>query len=153
MFTAEEARKLAKEVKETKKQNMKQELEIVKQNSIKKAEEFIKCLLDEIKVAIKDEKDYVIKNVSSYNEFSYDEIIKTLKELKFNVSLKKYIQGKRELEINWKDEEALYIKTGKDEDYEKVISGFIKAFKQDQQYFEHKPVYWYQCEFPKQSFM
>ena len=144
MFTAEEARKLAKEVKDKKELLAKQEEENKKQSIAKLAEPVIEKILQDIKQAVGDEKDGLIVDVMELDDLLIDYIIFRLKELSFNI---KYLNHKnppkckgldiKEISIDWceKDEKMIYVKTGKDEDREKVVSDLIKSLK----HFEHKP--------------
>ena len=143
LFNAEDARKLAKEVKE-----------INKQKAVEEANKPVGYLLKDIKRAIEEGKDYIIRSLKSFNELTNIEIIGKLKDLGFDIE---YITERTErfpgadlpaVLIRW--DEKIYIKTGKDE---KVISDLIKSFKLDKLYFEHKPIYWFQDEFPKHFFL
>lgn len=151
MFTAEEARKLAKEVKDKKELLAKQEQDVKKQNAIKLAEPIINNSLDRIKQVIEEGKyDYSVIQAESLDDVIVDIIITKFRELGYNVRHSKkcskigdYTTNINGIVISWEgdDEKMIYVKTSKDKDYEKVVSDFIKSLKQDKRYFEHKPVY------------
>lgn len=144
LFNAEEARKLAKEVKENK-----------NYEAIKLAEMYVVSVLEHIKEVINDNKDYVVRDVGGYDDLTTNQIINRFRELGFNVVYKKDERCET-ITITWneeKDEKMIYVKTRKDEDYEKVISDLIKSLKKDKQYFEHKPVYWFHEDFPRHFFL
>jgi hypothetical protein len=143
MFTAEEARKLAKEVKENK-----------NYEAIKLAETYVVSVLEHIKEVIKDSKDYVVRDVGGYDDITINQIINRFRELGFDVGYKKDERCET-ITISWseKEEKMIYVKTGKDENHEKVVSDLIKSLKKDKQYFEHKPVYWFHEKFPTEFFL
>lgn len=162
MFTAEEARKLAKEVKDKKQILAKQEQESKKQKVLEKAEPIINNILQDIKQAIEDEKEGLDVDVMGLDNLIIDFVILKLKELGYNIEYVDYKNppeckglDKKEICISWnrKEEKMIYVKTGKDEDHEKVVSDLIKSLKKDKQYFEHKPVYWFHEKFPTEFFL
>ena len=68
-------------------------------------------------------------------------------ELKKNGYSVKYTKDKK-LEIGWKEGQR------KQDISNKEIQDLIKkVFNKPDEYFEHKPIYWWRGEFPKQFFL
>jgi hypothetical protein len=157
LFNAEDARKLAKEVKDKKELLAKQEQEDKKQSIAKSAEPIINKALEEIKQAINDNKEYIKVDLTNYDKNIENFVVSKFKELGFIINrVTGHINSPKSsiINIRWEeDEKMIYVKTGKDEDHEKIVSDFIKSLKKDKQYFEHKPVYCFHENFPTEFFL
>ncbi len=162
MFTAEEARKLAKEVKDKKELLAKQEEENNKRTIATLAEPIIQKILDGIKLAIeKEEKLYKYDLWDDVEKFDEDSLIiqyilLRIKELKFNVIYRRESHNRtragisENIAITWDEKDNLIKTKVTDKEIQDLIK---KVFNKPDEYFEHKPIYWWRGEFPKQSFM
>lgn len=156
MFTAEDARKLAKEVKDKKELLAKQKQESQKQKAIEEAKPIVEKYLENIKLAISQEdqeKEYIVENLEHLDDLVIDEIITSIRNLGFDVKRDNLATTKKPdyqtLTISWRK------KLSKPKLNDKEINDLVKQiFNKSDEYFEHKPIYWYQQnEFPRQFFL
>jgi len=150
MFTAEEARKLAKDVKDKKELLAKQEQENKKQKAIEEAKPIIDVYLENIKRVIaqpNQEKDYIVENLENLDDLVIDEIIISIRDLGFIVKRDKIATINKPdyqtLTISWKEDKLTKPKLS-----DKEVSDLVKKiFNKPDEYFEYKPVYWIPIKF------
>jgi len=146
MFTAEDARKLAKDVKNKKELLAKQEQENKKQKAIEEAKPIIDVYLENIKRTIAQpdqEEDYIVENLENLDDLVIDEIITSIRDLGFIVKRDKIATTNKPdyqtLTISWKEE-----KLTKPKLTDKEVSYLVKKIFNN---FEHEPVYWIPTRF------
>jgi hypothetical protein len=159
MFTAEEARILAKEVKDKKELLVKQEQENKKQKAIEEAKPIIEVYLENIKRTIaqpNQEKDYIVENLENLDDLVIDEIITSIRDLGFIVKRDKIVTTNKPdyqtLTISWKEEKLIKPKLN-----DKEINDLIKSiFDKPIDYFGYpyyRPIRCFSDEFPNRFFL
>ncbi len=151
MFTAEEARKLAKEVKDEKELLAKQEQEKKYEEAVKVAENIVNKTLEDINQAIIDDKDSIKVNLSEYSKDVEKVFVSKIKNLGFNIKyVTEHINSSKtsEIKISWNEPELSTSKITNKE-FDDLIR---KIFDKPHGIFTH-PTRWVESEFPRRFFL